>query len=212
MVDSGASLHMMRLSSLNHKEKKTSRQSNTIRDIQTANGIVVSDTEAKVYIKELSAYQGVDLVKDSPAVLSLGSLCDEHGCSYSWFPGETPRWSRGKKVIECSIENFVPAVAVTQQNAVHTIKFSRQRKLWARAHHVELVKAIFTKISRTRCIFFNSDSWKWHYAWSCRRTISWWQTSLGCHRCAGDTLEKDTKGKKGIIGAQPRGNHNLFIH
>ena len=49
-------------------------------------------------------------------------------------------------------------------------------------------------------------------AWSCRGTISWWQTSLGCHRCAGDTLEKDTKGKKGIIGAQSRGNHNVFTH
>ena len=82
MVDSGPSLHMMGLSSLNHKEKKTIRQSNTIRDIQTANGIVVSDTEAKVYIKELGAYLGVDLMKDSSAVLSLGSLCDEHGCSY----------------------------------------------------------------------------------------------------------------------------------
>ena len=58
MVDSGALLHMMGLSSLNHKEKKTIRQSNTTRDIQTANGIVVSDTEAKVYIKELGAYPG----------------------------------------------------------------------------------------------------------------------------------------------------------
>ena len=163
----------MGLSSLNHKERKTIRLSNTIRDIQTANGIVVSDTEAKVYIKELGAYLGVHLVKDSPAVLSLGSLCDEHGCSYSWLPGETPRLSRGKKVIECSIENFVPAVAVTQQNAVPPIKFSRQWKLWARAHHVGLVKVIFTQIERTRRVSLNSKSWRWPQAWSCRGTISW---------------------------------------
>ena len=29
---------------------------------------------------------------------------------------------------------------------------------------------------------------------------------------ARDTLAKETKSKKGIIGSQPRGNHNLFTH
>ena len=29
---------------------------------------------------------------------------------------------------------------------------------------------------------------------------------------ARDTLAKDTKSKKGIIGSQPRGNHNVFTH
>ena len=53
MVDSGASLHVMGLSSLNHIEKKTTRQSSKILDMQTASGIVVSDTQAKVYIKKL---------------------------------------------------------------------------------------------------------------------------------------------------------------
>ena len=47
-VDSGASLHMMGISSLNHKERKTIRQSSKILDIQTAKGNVVSDTQAKV--------------------------------------------------------------------------------------------------------------------------------------------------------------------
>ena len=56
IVDSGASLHMMGLLSLSKKEKKTVRQSSTILDIQTANGIVVSDTQAKVYIQELGAH------------------------------------------------------------------------------------------------------------------------------------------------------------
>ena len=27
-----------------------------------------------------------------------------------------------------------------------------------------------------------------------------------------ETLAKDTKSKKGIIGSQPRGNHNVFTH
>ena len=28
----------------------------------------------------------------------------------------------------------------------------------------------------------------------------------------GDTLARDTKSKKGIIGSQPRGTHNVFTH
>ena len=66
MVDSVASLHIMGLSSLNKKEKSN------ILDIQTRNGIVASDTQAKVYIKELGACPWVHLVEDSPSVLSLG--------------------------------------------------------------------------------------------------------------------------------------------
>ena len=69
VVDSGASEHRMGLSSVNHTEKKTIRRPSSILDIQTANGIVVSDTQAKVYIKELGAYLWIHLVKDFPSVL-----------------------------------------------------------------------------------------------------------------------------------------------
>ena len=42
-----------------------------------SNCIVVSDTHAKVYIKELGAYLWIHLVKDSPSVPQLGRLCNE---------------------------------------------------------------------------------------------------------------------------------------
>ena len=41
-----------------------------------------------------------------------------------WPSGETPRFSKGTKVIECSIENFVTVVAVTKQKVVPSIEFS----------------------------------------------------------------------------------------
>ena len=66
MADSDVSLHMMGLSSLNHTEKKTIRLSSKILDIQTANGIVVSVTQVKVYIKELGAYLWTHYVEESP--------------------------------------------------------------------------------------------------------------------------------------------------
>ena len=49
----------------------------------------------------------VHLLEESPSVLSLERLCNELGSSYSWPSRETPRLSKGKKVIECSIKNFV---------------------------------------------------------------------------------------------------------
>ena len=76
IVDSGASLHMMGLSSLSEKEKKTIRQSSKILDIQTANDIVLSDTQAKGLHNN---YLWVHLVEDSPSVLSMGRLCHEIG-------------------------------------------------------------------------------------------------------------------------------------
>ena len=89
-VDIGASLKMMGLSSANHKEKMTIRQSNKILDIPTASGIVVSDTQAKGYIKELGVHLWVHLVKDSPSLLSLGRPNNELDYSYSWPTRETP--------------------------------------------------------------------------------------------------------------------------
>ena len=55
-VDSGASLHMMEVSSLIEQEKTTDRCSSKALNIQTASGMVTTDTQAKVYIRELCAF------------------------------------------------------------------------------------------------------------------------------------------------------------
>ena len=70
IVESGASLHVMALSSLNNNEKNTIRQSNNILGIQTASGVLVSDMQEQVYIMEFGAYLWLRLVEDSPSVLS----------------------------------------------------------------------------------------------------------------------------------------------
>ena len=85
-VDSGAFLHMMDISSLTEQEKRTDRRSSKALNIQTANGMVTKDTQAKVYIRELCAVVWVFLVENSPSVLSLGS-CSELGSSLSWPSG-----------------------------------------------------------------------------------------------------------------------------
>ena len=47
---------MMGLSSLTEQEKKTFRRSSKALKIQTTNGMVTSDTHAKVYVREFGTF------------------------------------------------------------------------------------------------------------------------------------------------------------
>ena len=65
----------------------TSRSPTTVI---TANGEVQTHEEATVYVKELDIFLTMKVLDDTPAVLSLGKLCDEHGYSYEWINGQKP--------------------------------------------------------------------------------------------------------------------------
>ena len=56
----------------------------------TANGEVQTHEEATVYVKELDIFLTVKVLDNTPAVLSLGKLCDENGYSYEWINGQKP--------------------------------------------------------------------------------------------------------------------------
>ena len=56
----------------------------------TANGEVQTHEEATVCVKELDIFLTMKVLEDTPAVLSLGKLCDEHGYSYEWINGQKP--------------------------------------------------------------------------------------------------------------------------
>ena len=90
VVDSGASMHMIRKKDLNSAELEivTTLRSPTI--VITANGEVQTHEEATVCDKELDIFLTMKLLEDTPAVLSLGKLCGEHGYSYEWINGQKP--------------------------------------------------------------------------------------------------------------------------
>ena len=50
------------------------------------------------------------VLEDTPAVLSLGKLCAEHGYSYEWINGQKPHLIKNVIRIQCNAENFVPIV------------------------------------------------------------------------------------------------------
>ena len=50
------------------------------------------------------------VLENSPAVLSLGKLCDENGYSYEWINCQKPHLIKDGIRIPCGTENFVPIV------------------------------------------------------------------------------------------------------
>ena len=67
--------------------------------------------EATVYVKELEIFFTMKVLEDTPAVSTLGKLCDEHGYSYECIKGQKPHPINGIR-IQCSTENFVPIVVL----------------------------------------------------------------------------------------------------
>ena len=64
--------------------------------------------EATVYAKELDLFVTVMLLQDTPAVLSLGKLCEDHGHSYHWAGGQKPQLIKSGRRIKCNTANYVP--------------------------------------------------------------------------------------------------------
>ena len=90
VVDSGASMHMISKKDLNDAEMDTLTKSCSPTIVITAKGEVQTHEEATVYVKELDIFLTMYVFDNTPAVLSLGKLCDENGYSYEWINGQKP--------------------------------------------------------------------------------------------------------------------------
>ena len=110
VVDSGASMHMISKKDLNSVELETLTTSRSPTTVMTANGEVQTHEEATVYVKELEKFLTMKVLKDTPAVLSPGKLCDKHGYSYEWINSQKPHLIKNGIRIQCNTENFVPIV------------------------------------------------------------------------------------------------------
>ena len=110
VVDSGASMHMISKKDLSNAEMDTMTKSCSPTIVITANGKVQTHEEAIVYVKELEIFLTKKVFENTPAVLSLGKLCDENGYSYEWISGQKPHLIKDGIRIICNTENFVPIV------------------------------------------------------------------------------------------------------
>ena len=110
VVESGASMHMISRKDLSDAETDTLTKSCSPTIVITANGEVQTHEEATVYVKELDIFLTMKVIENTPAVLSLGRLCDENRYSYEWINGQKPHLIKNGIRIPCNTEKFVPIV------------------------------------------------------------------------------------------------------
>ena len=103
-------MHMISKKDLNSAEMDTLTKSCSPTIVITANGEVQTNEEAILYVRELDIFLTMKVLEDTPAVLSLGKLCDENGYSYEWINGQKPHLMENGIRIQCNTEKFVPFV------------------------------------------------------------------------------------------------------
>ena len=101
---------MISTQDLSGAEMDTLTKSCSPTTVITANGEVETQEEAVVYVKELDVFLTMKVPENTPAVLSLGMLCDGNGCSNEWINGQKPHLIQNGIQILCNTENFAPIV------------------------------------------------------------------------------------------------------
>ena len=100
-------MHMISKKDLSDAEMDTLTKSCSPKIVITASGEVQTHEEAMVYVKELDIFLTMRVLENTPAVLSLGKLCDENGYSYEWINGQKPHLIKDGIRIICNTENSV---------------------------------------------------------------------------------------------------------
>ena len=103
-------MHMISKKDLSDAEMDTLTKSCSPTVVMTANGEVQTHEEATVYVNELGIFLTMKVFENTPAVLSLGKLCDENGYSNEWIHGQKPHLIKDGIRTICNTENFVPIV------------------------------------------------------------------------------------------------------
>ena len=115
---------MVSKKNLSNAEMDTLTKSCSPTIVITANGEVQTHEEATVYVKEFDIFLTMKVFENTPAVLSLGKLCDEHGYSYKWINGQKPHLIQNGIRIQCNTENFVlimvPGLSASSSSSSHS--------------------------------------------------------------------------------------------
>ena len=134
-VDSGACMHIMSKRDQSPVEMDTLRRLRTPTTVVTANGEVQANEEAQVYVDDLGLFVAVPLLEETPAVISLGKLCKEHGYSCEWVSGQEPRLTQNGKIIICKTDNFVLLSCQVCHPLPGAVRLQHQCRIWHPQHH-----------------------------------------------------------------------------
>ena len=104
-------------------ELETLRASRNPTTVITANGEVQTNEEATVHVYDLHSFVTVRILEDTPAVPSLGKLCEEYRYSCEWASGQEPHQTQNgrksnatrKTMYRSLFQDYQPVLPVRQQ-------------------------------------------------------------------------------------------------
>ena len=103
VVDSRASMHKPSRKHLSSLELETIKVSRNLTTAFTAKGELQTNEEAAACVFDLDLFVTIQILEDTPAVLSLSKLCEDHGYSDEWTSGQKPHLiNHGRKYIVTS--------------------------------------------------------------------------------------------------------------
>ena len=144
VVDPGASMHMLSRTDLSLEELEALQKSRNPTTAITANGEVPTNEDAHLDVDDLELFVTVHILEGTPAVLTSGKLCEEHGCSHEWASGQKPHLTKQGKTIMCKTDNLVPIVshdchqARAQVRLPHCFRRTRRVSLQVQQYNVTI--------------------------------------------------------------------------
>ena len=103
-------MHILSKKNLSQDENETLRRSRNPTMVVTAHEEVQANVETQEDVHDLDLFVTAQILDDTPAVQTLGKLCEEHGNTCEWASGQKPHLTKQGKNIFCKTENFVPFV------------------------------------------------------------------------------------------------------
>ena len=79
---------------------------------------------------DLNLFVTVQLLEETPAVLSLGKLCEDHGYSYEWVSGQKPRLTKeGRQLYAKRTTSYLLSLGLTSNSGTSSSSTSPSQDL-----------------------------------------------------------------------------------
>ena len=95
-------MHMVSERDLNSAELETMRTSRSPMTVMTPTARCKQEKKRRKMSNTCDLLVKVMLLDETPAVLSLGKLCEDHGYTYHWTSGQKPHLTKNGKRIDCN--------------------------------------------------------------------------------------------------------------
>ena len=122
---------MLSKNDLNSAALDTVRVSRRPTTVVTATGSIETNEEATVCVGDLDLFVTGQFLNDTPPVLSLGKLCEDHGYVNEWTGGqEPPLVKEGRKYLATRTTTCLKLPQVSQTQTPTQVQHVNQCKNW----------------------------------------------------------------------------------